>query len=190
MRIVCPDCGATGSLATFIADGEARACMAELAGFPAGLTQPAINYLALFRPPQRALAWPRAHRLLTDLSALMASPALHHGGRDHAVTPELWAAALTQVVDQRERLTLPLKSHGYLLTVLAAFAQHRAGDVEQRREAQLRSGLQAGHGAPTRTRERRLVTEENRARGRLGMQRLSADDIPEFLKREAAHENA
>jgi hypothetical protein len=177
-------------LAAFASDAEARACMAEIAQLPDGVAHSAVDYLALFRPPKRALSWSRAHRLLTDIAHLMDSPALHRGGRDHAVTPELWAAALTQVVDQRERLTLPLKSHGYLLTILASLAQHRTGDAEMQRDAEMRAGLSKGRGAGTRAYERRLVVSENSARERLGLERLTADDIPDFLQRERKHEHA
>lgn len=188
MRLVCPECGATGSVAQFSADPDARAVAEMLAQQPASLGAPLLGYLGLFRPAKRALTWPRAHRLLQELCELMQSPAVQRRGRDWPVTPQMWQAALVQMVDGRDRLTLPLKSHGYLLEIVVGLADKAEAHAETKHDADLRAGFKAGRDAPARldkaARVAQAVASENAARKRLKMPPLNEDEIPEFLKRE------
>lgn len=141
MKLVCPECGATGSIAQFSSDVDARAVCEQLAALPAELGTPLLRYLALWRPAKRALTWPHARRLLEDLVQLMQSPAVHRRGRDWPVTPAMWRQALVQMTEQRARLQLPLRSHGYLLEIVAGLADRAEAKAEDRHEADLRAGF-------------------------------------------------
>lgn len=126
MRLTCFECGATGPATAFAADTDARACMELIAKAPAGTGPALIGYLALFRPGTRALAWGRARKLLEALRALMDAPTVKRGHREFAAPPDLWRRALEQMAAQRAKLALPLKSHGYLLEILAGLAEKAA----------------------------------------------------------------
>jgi len=188
MRLICPECGAVGSIAQFASDLDARAAVDIIAHVPGDIGIAMLGYLSLFRPAKRVLTWPRAHRLLADLQELMAAPCVQRRGKDWPVTPLMWRQALEQMVDARPRLTLPLKSHGYLLEIVAGLADKAAASAEDKREADLRAGFKAGHDAPQRiTRQQRIdqaVAGENAARKRLKLPPLTEDEIPAILKRE------
>lgn len=188
MRLTCPECGAVGSIAQFASDIDARAVGELLAKAPAELGIPMLGYVSLFRPAKRVLTWPRARRLMADLMELMAAPCVQRRGRDWPVTPAMWRQALEQMVDNRPRLTLPLKSHGYLLEIVAGLADKVAATAEDKRESDLRAGFKAGHDAPVRaSREQRIaqaVAGENAMRKRLKLAPLNEDEIPALLERE------
>jgi hypothetical protein len=186
MKLTCPGCGALGSIEQFTADREARAFMATLVKLPAGLGEPVLNYLSLFRPPKRALAWSRARRLLVELAPLMEAAAVRRHGRDWRVTPDMWRRGIEQMLERRDTLTLPLKSHGYLLEIVAGLASKAEGDVETQKEAQLRSGFRSGEQASQASYERLLVNSENAARKQLGQFKMTPREQDAFLSRERA----
>lgn len=141
MKLVCPDCGLQGSAGAFTADASARQFMARLAQLPGPLAEPALRYLALFRPARRALAWSRAVKLLEELAEH-----IHYGprrrGRAWHATTEIWEAAFEVVLNARDngKLRLPMKSHGYLLEVVVTLTDQVEGRMERDREEQLRHG--------------------------------------------------
>lgn len=188
MRLICPECGAFGSISQFATDNDARVVAELLARAPADIGISMLNYVSLFRPAKRVLTWPRARRLLVDLEELMRSGCIHRRGQDLGVTRTMWRQALEQMTDARPRLTLPLKSHGYLLEIVAGLADKAAASVEDKREAELRAGLKAGKQAPERiSRQQRIdnaVAGENAARKRIKLPPLTAAEIPDFLNRE------
>ncbi len=183
--MTCPECGTIGSAAVFAADTEARECMRLIAELPIARGVPILPYLALFRPTHRALSWHRAHKLLDELADLMTSPAMRRGGRDIPVTPELWCRAISQMMVQQEKITRPLTSHSYLLTILVSLAEHRAGDAEAQHDAALRAGLHAGHGSAQRAYEGRLIASENNARKQFGQPPMTPGEVQAYLRREA-----
>lgn len=188
MRLTCPECGAVGSIAQFTADADARAVGERLAALAPDLGIPVMRYMGLFRPNQRGLTWPRARRLLEDLAEMMGSPAIQRGGKDWPVTREMWRQALEHMADKRSTLTLPLQSHGYLLTIVAGLAGKAQTSAEDKHEAELRAGLKRGADAPARqTRQSRIdtaVAAENAARKRLKLAPLKDEEIPAFLHKE------
>jgi len=188
MRLICPECGAVGSMAQFATDVDARAVAELLARAPAQMGIPMLAYVSLFRPSKRVLTWPRARRLLADLEALMGSGFIHRRGQYLGVTRDMWRQALEQMTDARPRLTLPLKSHGYLLEIVIGLADKAAASIEDKREAELRAGLKAGQHAPERiSRQQRIdnaVASENASRKRIKLAPLTAAEIPDFLTRE------
>ncbi len=189
MKLVCPECGAVGSAAHFTGDAEARSAMATLATLPTPVIAPTVAYLGLFRPAKRVLGWRRAHALIVELAELMASPALHRRGRDWPVTPELWRQALEQMLSQREKIQTPLKSHGYLLTIVAGLASRAEATAEEKHEAELRSGFRAGHGADQRSYQQLLIRSENEARKRFGQFKMTPREEEAFLARAQAQEH-
>jgi hypothetical protein len=77
---------------------------------------------------------------MEELIAPIEAASLERNGRLWPAPREAWLAALDQVLDSRERLTLPLKSHGYLYEVVVGMVAKGEGRAEQRREEAARSG--------------------------------------------------
>jgi hypothetical protein len=137
MKLICPTCGAIASAETWLNDAVCRDVLAAIAALPAPLPKAALGYLGLFRPAERGLSWPKAQRIVGELVTLIGAGWVSSPGKvDRTCSPAVWARAMEQMVEQRVRLTLPMKSHNYLRTV----AWELADEVDRRQEAAIRKG--------------------------------------------------
>lgn len=134
---VCPFCDGVFPVESGINDMAARHAVAEaFALTPFGNVL--LQYVNLFRPPKRALAWPRAAKLLGELLPMIRAAQIERNGRIYAAPISYWQQALDDMLAKRDSLTLPLKSHGYLLTIIVGYsdkaeARHEARTEEERR---------------------------------------------------------
>src|SRR5260221_4754611 len=112
-------------------EGAREAVLAALQ-LPAPLGKLLIQYLAMFRPAKRKVSWERVSTLLEELSAPIAAARIERNGTNWAAPLEYWKAALEQMVHLRDtkKLQLPLRSHGYLLEVIAGMAGKAAEKAE------------------------------------------------------------
>jgi hypothetical protein len=123
MRCTCPACGSSFSLDALLGNEGARdAVMAALA-FPAPLGQQMIRYLALFRPAQRSISLDRIANLINELLPMIQAAAITRNGRIYNAPQDYWRMAMEDMVGKRGTgsLTLPLKSHGYLLAIIEGY---------------------------------------------------------------------
>lgn len=145
MRLTCSACHAEQSLEAMVgreADARALAAFIE-ANIPLGAVL--VRYIALFRPPKRRLSLARTVALFEELRPDLVRGAITRKGRDWTAPPELWRAAIEQVLANRDKgtLALPLSGHGYLYEVIAGLA-------DKAEAAEERSAIEAarGRGAP------------------------------------------
>jgi hypothetical protein len=170
----------------FAIDADARAACERLAKLPAELGGPLLSYLGLFRPRERALSWSRVRKLLDELAPLIEAGHVRRNGRDWPVTNAAWRAGFTHMADARERLSLPLKSHGYLLEILAGDARTADARAEAlthqqaRDQSQRRADPQRLDAAVSRT----WITGENRVRARQGLPPMTQDEEISFLAKQ------
>lgn len=136
MHLTCPCCAARFPVEAALTDDAARVAVAAALKLPAPLGDLTLRYLGLFRPAQRALAWDRAAKLLQELLEPIQAAQVRRNGCDWAAPLELWRQGLEQVLEARERLTLPLKGHGYLFEVVAGMASKSKGAAEVKAEKQ------------------------------------------------------
>lgn len=134
MKGLCPECGCTADLTAFIADSQARQAVAEALSVPAEVGGPLLRYLGLFRPANRALSWGRFERLLKEVSGAVRARQVRRHGRDWPAPLEVWCAALEEIVERRDKLQLPLRSHGYLYEIVAGAANRAEARAEAERE--------------------------------------------------------
>jgi len=135
MNLTCPCCAGRFSIEAALTDDAARAAVAAALKLPAPLGDLILRYLALYRPVNRALSWDRAARLLAELLEPIHAAQLTRNGRVWPAPLELWRAALEQMLEKRDTLTLPLKSHGYLFEVVVGLAGKAQDAGERKREA-------------------------------------------------------
>jgi len=140
VRLTCPTCGATLSLDVAIAHQAAREALVVALACPAPLGALLTRYLGLFRSPGRALSFDRVERILAELLPMLQAGRVERHGRVWAAPQEVWRAALEQMINGADKLTLPLKSHGYLLEIIAGMANRGEAATENRREA-ARAGI-------------------------------------------------
>jgi len=93
-----------------------------------------VQYVVLFRPATRQLSLDRLAALLGELLPLIEAGRIERGGRIWAAPLDAWKAALEDMIAKRDKLTLPLKSHGYLLEVIAGQAGKAEAAAETRKQ--------------------------------------------------------
>lgn len=134
MKTSCPACGAAFSLDVLIGhDGARNAFMLALA-LPAPLGKLLVQYLGLFRPAKRQLSFDRATSLLGELQPMVDAARIERNGRTWAAPQDYWRQALEEMLVKRDKLTLPLKSHGYLLEIIAGYSNRAEARAEAREE--------------------------------------------------------
>ena len=87
----------------------------------------------------------RAERLLQEIVPQIEGGIVIRRGAELQAPRDLWTAALRQMVQLADegKLELPLKSHGYLLEIVAASASRTAGKREREVEQALMRGDRA-----------------------------------------------
>jgi len=147
MKTTCPACGAVASLDVLLGNDGAREAVMTALAIPAPLGKLLVQYLGLFRPAQRQLSFDRVANLLRELLPMIAEAKIERGGRIWSAPQDYWVMAMTEMLAKRDALTLPLKGHGYLLTIIAGFSEK----AEAKKEAQIeaaRGGRTPVGGAP------------------------------------------
>jgi len=106
-----------------------------------------LGYTRLFTPPKRALSNLRTAKLIEELLPMIREAKIERGGRIWSAPQDYWAMGLNEILAKRDNLTLPLKGHGYLLTIIAGYSEK----AEAKKEAQIeaaRGGRTPVGGAP------------------------------------------
>ena len=150
MRLTCPACGACGSIEFFLMDAAARESVRAAFSLPAPLGRQVMSYIGLFRPGRRSLTWDRVEKLLAELLTCIQEAKVVRNGITHPAPLDYWKEAIDQVLMNRAKLTLPMKSHGYLFEVIAGLAVKAGAAKEQRVETRRRcgEGQRSGAGKP------------------------------------------
>ena len=147
--LTCPECGAEFGLTQAMQDRDGRLWVDLIMDLPPITIKPLIHYLYLFKPAKRGLTWKRKLKLTKELALMLKAAQVERNGITYAVPASQWAEAMTALVDTPPAtLKLPLKGHGYLLSILAGNAEKAAAVDEQREEKKKRyrqqEGVQAG----------------------------------------------
>ncbi len=140
MRVVCQNCGTCNSLDSLVPNADAREAIAEIAEISGPLASAVLRYLGLFRPAQRQLSFGRVATLLAELKPMILSARIERSGRNYAAPREVWVAAIDSILASRDRLTLPLKSHGYLLEIIIGQI-HKAEQASETKRENSRAGI-------------------------------------------------
>ncbi|WP_175992333.1 hypothetical protein [Burkholderia vietnamiensis] len=136
------------SLDILLADDAPREALnAIVDAHPAGdsFIKPLLRYVGLFAPAKSQMSHTRLAALVNELRPMIRSAQIERNGRTWVCPLEYWRQGFEHMLAQRDqgRLNLPLKSHGYLLEVLAGIADKAEGRTETHieRQRQGHSGL-------------------------------------------------
>lgn len=142
MRIRCPACFADFSLEAALQGDAARKALVWAFSLPSPLAQALTNYLGMFRSEGRVLSWSRVEKILDELHDQIDGEIVTRSGVTRPAPMAVWQQALEQMIELRNtrRLTLPLKSNGYLLEIVTSLVERSAAKAEDEREQQLRQG--------------------------------------------------
>ncbi len=135
MKTTCPACGAVNSLDALIGHDAARSILVR-ALEQTQIGKRLIRYVALFRPAERQLSWDRTKSLLSELLDMVEAGKVERHGRTWAAPTEYWIGALDEMLARRDtgKLSLPLKSHGYLLEIITGNANKAEAKQEEKQE--------------------------------------------------------
>lgn len=145
MKLSCPACGATASLDVLLGHEGAREAVMAAMVLPAPLGKVLVQYIALFRPASRNLSMDRLASLFTELQPMIAAARIERNGRSHSAPLEYWQMAMGEMLAKRDKLTLPLKNHGYLFSIIEGYSLKAEAKTEAQTEA--RRGGQTPPGA-------------------------------------------
>jgi len=148
MKTTCPACGAVASLDVLIELESARTALLVALAMPAPLGKLLVQYLALFRPAQRQLSFDRVANLLNELLPQISAARIERNGRTWSAPQDYWQMALTEMISKRDSLTLPLKSHGYLLAIIEGYSIKVEARKEQQHEDRLAGRTPVGGQIP------------------------------------------
>jgi len=146
VNLICPCCQAVYPIEAALNDIAGRQAIAaafKLTPFGDLL----LGYTRLFTPPKRALSNLRTAKLIEELLPMIREAKIERGGRIWSAPQDYWAMGLNEILAKRDNLTLPLKGHGYLLTIIAGYSEK----AEAKKEAQIeaaRGGRTPVGGAP------------------------------------------
>lgn len=144
LDLPCPCCGSINSLEAYLAGvAQGEAIAAALKAHPA-LAPALMSYMRLHNTPRRKPAISKTARLLVELCEMVSTNQVKRGHNSYQTTAELWRECMEEVVERARMpgstLTLPLKGHGYLLSVIAGRCEQLAAKLEARKEANRSSG--------------------------------------------------
>lgn len=148
MKTTCPACGAVASIDVLIGHEGAREAVMVALRLPAPLGKLLVQYITLFRPAQRQLSMDRLANLLGELQPMIDAAKIERNGRIWSAPQDYWVMALGEMLAKRDTLTLPLKSHGYLLAIIAGYSEKVEAKKEAQTEAQRRGHTPVGGGVP------------------------------------------
>jgi len=139
--VTCPNCRATASLDVFLSEDSVRDALdAVIDAHPAGetLIKPMLRYVGLFAPAKSRMAYSRLASLIGEITPSMRAAAIDRNGRRWPAPLAYWQQAFETVLSTAHQggLSLPLKSHGYLLEVIARMSSKDEARAETRREQQ------------------------------------------------------
>lgn len=150
-QVCCPNCRAVMSLDILLAEDAPREALnAIVAVHPAGdsFVLPLLRYVGLFAPVKSQMSHSRVATLVNELAPMIRAAQFQRTGRTWVCPIDTWRAGFEHMLTARDegRLNLPLKSHGYLLEVLAGLIDRAESRVEMQTERQ-RQG-HSGLGTP------------------------------------------
>lgn len=151
MKLTCPACGAVISLDVALGHEGAREAVMLAMRLPPQIGKLLVQYVGLFRPPKRQLSMDRLASLLGELLPMIESARIERGGRSHIAIQDYWVMGLTDVINRRDTLTLPLKSHGYLLEIIAGYSAKADAKAEALNDAKRGGHTPVGYHASHET---------------------------------------
>ena len=140
MKLVCPSCGAVHSAEAWQNDPVARQCLKLAGEMPHAVASRCFAYLSLFRKHGSSLQWRTVLTLLSELKDRISDPYVQW--KNQVARPcnaQFWADGMEQVI-QHPPQRLPLKSHGYLRSVVYDIADSSDRQAEVKRNQSERDG--------------------------------------------------
>lgn len=125
MKLQCPCCDALFNIEEGFTAIDGKKLAALLASVEPSLGKTIIAYLNLFSAPKRGLKMAKAIKLVEDLMALVNAGTVTRDARSNDIkkaTTPMWVAGIEQMLESRNKLTIPLNNHNYLRAIVWSIA--------------------------------------------------------------------
>ena len=125
MQLQCPCCDAQFNIEEGFTSFEGKQLAALFASLEPVLGKAILYYLRLFNPAKRGLKTAKAIKLVEDLIALVKAGTVTRDARTSETKQadsKMWVAGIEQMLEQRDKLTLPLNNHNYLRAIVWGIA--------------------------------------------------------------------
>ena len=138
---MCPVCASELSLEQITSHLDDECAFARLIALSVPMAHLVVQYIGLFTPPSQRLTLRKKMRLIQQLLPDLSRQEITFKGRDWIALASSWEQAIEQMLASRAagRLDLPLKSHGYLYSILAGIADKQEASTEAQAEAARRA---------------------------------------------------
>lgn len=182
MKLKCPCCHAEFAIEAAFNGDSARSAFGVVLKLLGPIGSTLGQYLGMFRPAGRGLGWDRTERLISELLPMIDAQQVTRDGITRVATREMWQRGFVAMIERRDagKLTLPLKSHGYLVEIVAGLAEKSAAAAESARETQLRAGHRSG--AATALRDG-VLQEISRIEGSVLLGHIGREEANEQIRR-------
>lgn len=146
--IPCPYCGKSVDMIQGMEALAGQEWTRLLSDLPNGVIGALLRYLELFKPLKQELRWSRRLALTQEIVPMMKAAQVKRNGIAYAAPLPVWEAEMMKlIVNRPDSLVLPLKSNGYLLSMIAGRGERAAAKLEQGKIEQQRNRSNVG-GAP------------------------------------------
>lgn len=185
MHAACPHCAFAAEIEAFFAEADGKRLAAIVADLPPDCARALLRYLRLFRPAKQGLRMARAVKLASEVRALIERGVVardERTGVHRPTSPAMWAEAMETMLDQRQKLTLPLEGHGYLRAVVFALADKADAQAERQRENEARQGRRASS-SETRIQDNPLSNARLWARQQMDYGAMTQEQADEYVEK-------
>lgn len=140
--VSCPYCGKDVDIIQGMELAAGNEWTALIQSIPPSMIGALLRYLELFKPPKHALRWSRRLALTQELMPQIKSGTVTRNGIVYAMPMQIWEAEMMKLVSNKPAsLVLPLKSNGYLLSIMVGRVEKNLAVAEAKEiEAQRNRG--------------------------------------------------
>lgn len=93
-----------------------------------------IRYVQMFKPAKQALSMTKLAKMLDELVPMVKAGQITRNGTIYSAPQAYWQQGIETMLASRDKLSLPLKSHGYLLEIISSFANKASANAEKQNE--------------------------------------------------------
>lgn len=143
MHVTCPSCHEPFPIGAGFLEADGKRLAALLADMEPVLGRAVLAYLRLFKPAKQGLRTSKAVKLVAELDALVREGSVCRDERTSVRRPAsaaIWAQGIEQLLQQTERLTLPLANHHYLRAIVYGIADQADAAAERKAHDDKRAG--------------------------------------------------
>jgi len=115
----CPYCGKAVDIIQGMELAAGNEWTALIQSVPPSMIGALLRYLELFKPGKQALRWSRRLALTQELMPMIKSGTVKRNGVEYPMPMQAWEGEMMKLVSNKPAsLVLPLKSNGYLLSIM------------------------------------------------------------------------